>query len=109
VANCTGMEENLREMPELELALLRRGVDALGASSEQCGRCGRRPLIGERVYAHPRLVVICELCAQHDGAHGEAHVVHGPEFGHTIRLIDRRSGRPRPRRPESGPRAPAVA
>lgn len=78
-------------MPDLELALLRRGVGELTASSEACGRCRRRPLIGERVYAHPRLGVICELCRAADGTRSESHVVRGPEFGHTIKLVDHRS------------------
>jgi hypothetical protein len=91
------MSEDIRPMPDLELALLRRGVDELAASSQACGRCRRRPLIGERVYAHPRLGVICELCrlelgARSEGqASGESRIVRGPEFGHTIRLVDRRA------------------
>ena len=80
-----------RPMPDLELALLRRGVDALGSAAESCARCGRRPLIGERVYVHPRLGVHCELCRTADGVPTESHVVHGPEFGHTIKLLDQRT------------------
>jgi hypothetical protein len=83
-------EVEARTMPDLELALLRRGVHALGSAAESCARCRRRPLIGERVYSHPRLGVLCELCREVDGVGAESHVVHGPEFGHTIRLLDQR-------------------
>ncbi len=84
------MEALDRPMPELELALLRRSVDAIGATLERCGRCQRRPLVGERVYPDPRLGLLCELCSKPDGARGEPRRVHGPEFGHTLRLLHQR-------------------
>jgi hypothetical protein len=91
MANTEGaMETSDRPMPELELALLRRSVDAIGAALEKCGRCRRRPLIGERVYPHPRLGLLCELCRSVDGAQEQPRRVHGPEFGHTIRVLDQR-------------------
>jgi hypothetical protein len=90
IRQTAGEETAARDMPDLELALLRRGVDALGSAAESCERCGRRPLIGERIYAHPRLGLLCELCRASDGERTESHVVHGPEFGHTIKLLDRR-------------------
>ena len=43
---------SVREMPELELALLRRGLDELAADCERCRHCGRTPLIGERVWVY---------------------------------------------------------
>jgi hypothetical protein len=80
-----------REMQDLELALLRRGVDAMTADSERCGRCRRSLLIGERVFEYPSGAALCELCANRDHtAPSASHVVHGPEFGHTLRIIDRR-------------------
>lgn len=89
-AGLPNVDADARSMPDLELALLRRALHALGAAAESCGRCGRRPLIGERVYAHPRLGALCELCRAIDGVRAESHVVHGPEFGHTIKLVDQR-------------------
>jgi hypothetical protein len=85
------MKTIVREMPELELALLRRGVDAISAESERCGRCHRSPLIGERVYTYPSGATVCELCRSLErAAPVDAHVIHGPEFGHTLRIIDNR-------------------
>jgi hypothetical protein len=81
-----------REMAELELALLRRGLDQRVAGSESCSRCRRTPLIGERVYVDDHGSVICELCRSLD-ADGprSSRLVHGPAFGHTIKIIDQRA------------------
>ncbi len=82
----------VRDTPDLELALLRRGVDELTAGRERCGRCHRTPLIGERVYVYESGEVACELCRAVDGARPRAsRIVHGPEFGHTMRVTDRRA------------------
>jgi len=82
-----------REMAELELALLRRGVDQRAAGRECCSRCGRTPLLGERVYMlDERGRWSCELCrAVHGGPELGSRVVHGPAFGHSIRIIDQRA------------------
>jgi hypothetical protein len=81
-----------REMAELELALLRRGVDQRAAGVECCSRCRRTPLIGERVYVYDDGAVTCELCRSLDAdARCESRLVHGPAFGHTIRIIDQRA------------------
>ncbi len=82
----------MREMPDLELALLRRGLDDMAAGSERCRRCHRTPLIGERVYTHEGGTILCELCrdVQRDGP-GASRIVHGPEFGHTMRITDHRT------------------
>ena len=77
---------------DLELALLRRGVVARTEGEERCGRCGRTPLIGERIYIYEDDAVRCELCR----GPGEAdsvgsYIVHGPEFGHTMKITDRRA------------------
>jgi hypothetical protein len=85
------MKTSTRAMPELELALLRRGVHDLTDDCECCGRCHRRPLIGERVYVYESGRVLCELCRPGQRtAPVDSHIVHGPEFGHTMRIIDRR-------------------
>ena len=88
------MESSVRDMPALELALLRRGVDELAACEERCGHCHRTPLIGERVYVYegPAPALLCELCRTLERRQPVAnHIVHGPEFGHTMRITDRRA------------------
>jgi hypothetical protein len=79
-------------MPDLERALLRRGVDELTAGCERCEHCGRTPLIGERFYVYDSGAVRCELCL---GLRQElprvARIMHGPEFGHTMRITDQRA------------------
>ncbi len=47
--------------PDLERALLRKGVHARDVREPTCGDCGRRPLIGETMYRYGRQEV-CELC-----------------------------------------------
>jgi hypothetical protein len=79
-------------MPDLELALLRRSVDEMAAGCERCGRCHRTPLIGEKVYTYESGAVLCELCrALAREAPLESRLVHGPEFGHTMRITDHRT------------------
>jgi hypothetical protein len=79
------------ESPDLELALLRRGMLLRDAERERCGDCRRTPLIGERVYAYEGGAVRCELCRALSGATPTGQrVVHGPEFGHTMKLADHR-------------------
>ncbi len=86
------MDAPVRDMPELELALLRRGVDELVAGREQCGRCHRTPLIGERMYVYSSGATLCELCRTVEReAALSSHIVHGPEFGHTMRISDHRA------------------
>ena len=82
-----------REMAELELALLRRGVDQRAAGRECCSRCGRTPLVGERVYTlDAGGALACELCRAVDGGSAiGSRLVHGPAFGHSIRIIDQRA------------------
>jgi hypothetical protein len=85
------MDSPEREMEDLELALLRRGVDDLAAGCERCARCRRTPLVGERVYACDSGAVVCELCKPYwSEIPTESRLVHGPEFGHTMRLTDQR-------------------
>ncbi len=76
----------------MELALLRRGVDERAAERERCADCRRTPLIGERLYAYEDGAVRCELCRALSGeAPARSHLVHGPEFGHTMKIADRRA------------------
>jgi hypothetical protein len=82
-----------REMAELELALLRRGMDARAGGLQTCSRCHRSPLIGEWVYVYDRQRVLCELCRRmHREAPSSSHLVHTPAFGQTLRIIDQRAG-----------------
>ncbi len=78
--------------PELQVALVRRAVDHGDSVRERCHGCRRTPLVGERVYVDQAGVVYCELCRALEGpsAAVRSHLVHGPEFGHTMRLTDRR-------------------
>jgi hypothetical protein len=86
------MAASLREMLELELALLRRGLDERLAGSERCTCCNRTPLVGERVYVYASGVIACELCRERQPeAPLGTRVVHGPEFGHTMRITDQRA------------------
>ncbi len=90
------MITTVREMPDLELALLRRSVHALSAQSERCDRCGRTPLVGERMYTFASGSTLCELCRELErGDPLGSEIVHGPAFGHTLRILDRRQIRPR--------------
>jgi hypothetical protein len=79
------------DTPDLELALLRRSLADPAHECERCGRCNRSLLIGERVYEYAGGHLACELCRARE--HGEpdgARRVHGPAFGHTLRIVDRR-------------------
>ncbi len=78
------------DTPDFELALLRRSLGDFQA--ERCEGCHRAMLIGERVYEYESGAVRCELCRER--AHAdviESHRVHGPAFGHSIKIIDRRA------------------
>jgi hypothetical protein len=80
-----------KQIPRLELALMRRGLEDAAAGSERCARCQRTPLIGERVYPLPSGLVVCELCRKRRReVLSEWRLVHGPAFGHTIRVVDQR-------------------
>jgi hypothetical protein len=82
----------LRDMLDLELALLRRGLDERLAGSERCTCCHRTPLVGERVYVYGSGTIACELCRGRQREDPlESRTVHGPEFGHTMRITDQRT------------------
>ncbi len=85
-----------RHETELERALLRRSVAAGSGETDRCRRCRRSPLIGERVYTYASGATVCELCRALEHAEPDgSHLVHGPAFGNTLRIIDRRSVRAR--------------
>ena len=86
------MASTMRDMLDLDLALLRRGLDERLAGSERCTCCNRTPLVGEHVYVYASGAIACELCRERqreDPLH--KRLVHGPEFGHTMRISDHRA------------------
>jgi hypothetical protein len=86
------LQDPSRHMGQLELALLRRGVDQRVAGRELCSHCRRSPLIGERVYVFGHGSILCELCRSLGGeAPLNSRLVHGPAFGHTLRVVDQRA------------------
>jgi hypothetical protein len=90
--NTLSMPLPVRESPELGLALLRRELDRRAAGSERCGRCRRTPLIGERVYMYDSGALACELCRSlQPETPRYSRKIHGPEFGHTMRITDQRA------------------
>jgi hypothetical protein len=88
-ANAHGMAKALLgiSQPDLERALLRKGVGAREAGRRQCSDCGRTPLVGERVHIYARGAVVCELCRPRRRATPERSlVVPHSEAGQTVRL-----------------------
>jgi hypothetical protein len=78
--------------PELQVALVRRAADRRDADRERCRGCHRTPLIGERVYLDEAGGLYCELCRELESEPiVRSRIVHGPEFGHTMRLTDHRA------------------
>jgi hypothetical protein len=78
--------------PGLQVALVRRAVNRCDALRERCHACRRTPLVGERVYFAEGGRVYCELCRALEPEPGlESRLVHGPEFGHTMRVTDHRA------------------
>jgi hypothetical protein len=79
-------------MPELELALLRRGIDERAEACERCQRCRRTLLVGESVHVYDAGRIVCDLCRTHERKPpSSVRLVHGPAFGNTIRIIDQRA------------------
>ena len=86
------MRAAVDDIPDLELALLRRGVDQRAAGRTRCHSCNRTPLMGERIYVYDSGRMLCELCrVVRRDAPVRSVLVHGPEFGHTMRITDRRA------------------
>jgi hypothetical protein len=83
-----------RDMPDLERALLRRGMNERERTTKRraCARCCRTPLVGERVYVAGTGATLCALCQSLEtDPPAYSMLVRGPEFGHTLRLLDRRA------------------
>jgi hypothetical protein len=86
------MRAAVQDIPDLELALLRRGVDQRAAGLDRCERCKRTPLMGERIYVYETGRMLCELCRAVDRETPvSSKRVHGPGIGHRMRIVDRRA------------------
>lgn len=49
-------------------------------------------MIGERVYEYGSGLIVCELCrVLQTEPPADSHIIHGPEFGHTMRITDQRA------------------
>jgi hypothetical protein len=61
--------------PELERRLLRRGLRRMSAGREVCSRCGRSPLVGERLHVFGPDETersVCDLCLALEVGHSAA-------------------------------------
>ena len=89
-------EVDLREvpnfkMPLLQIALLRRSGVKREETFDRCAHCQRSLLAGEHMFVCDPGRIVCELCVGLEPEMPrEARLVHGPEFGNTIRIVDRR-------------------
>jgi len=73
--------------PDLERALLRKGVTELSAGRCECADCGRTPLFGERIHLYARGRVVCELCrVLRKAAPERTDLVRHAEHGQTVRV-----------------------
>lgn len=85
------MQSPTREMPELELALLRRSLGDIAGMSEHCDACHRALLIGERVYEYESGQLRCALCRDQERQPPMlSRTVHTAAHGHSIRRLDER-------------------
>jgi hypothetical protein len=85
------MQSQIGDMPELELALLRRSLGDIAGQVEHCDGCQRAMLIGERVYDYEDGAVRCSLCRNHERrSPADSHTVHTAAHGHSIRILDHR-------------------
>ncbi|HEY5316500.1 MAG TPA: hypothetical protein VIJ20_00865 [Solirubrobacteraceae bacterium] len=86
------MRLSVREIPGLEFHLLRRGVGAVTEGRERCEHCHRTPLVGEHVHVYKSGRMLCELCrALRPEEPVSSRLVHGPAFGHAVRITDQRA------------------
>jgi hypothetical protein len=59
---------------------------------EQCVRCRRTLLVGEPVHVYENERIVCDICRSFELTSPlRVRLVHGPAFGQTIRIIDRRN------------------
>jgi hypothetical protein len=86
------MDECPRRMEQLELVLLRRGLEQRQAHGERCARCRRTPLLGERVFLTDGETMLCALCRMLEpGPPARWGLVHATRHGQAIRIDGRRA------------------
>ena len=79
-----GMEASIRDLLEHELFAHLEPI-------EQCARCRRTLIVGEHVHVYDGERIVCDLCRTFERESPlRKRLVHGPAFGHTIRVIDQR-------------------
>jgi hypothetical protein len=82
-----------QSVTEIEAALVRRSVGALGAGRPNCVHCHRTPLVGEAVHVYSTPGgddVVCELCRPRRTAEPDRTVVvRSPEGAGTVRPVPR--------------------
>lgn len=78
----------MTDVEQLERYLLQRGVNLLAADRHSCERCGRTPLVGERIYSYEReRGIVCGLCRSHRrGEPAASELVRHSEAGHAVKL-----------------------
>lgn len=75
-----------RKLPPLELRLLRRSVDRLAETRDECCDCHRTPLVGELVHVYARGEIVCALCRlAHGGEPERVELVAHSELGHAVK------------------------
>lgn len=85
------MQTPIGDMPELELALLRRSLGDIAGKVEHCHGCSRALLIGERVYEYDEGDLRCALCRDRERrSPALSRTVHTAAHGHSIRVLDQR-------------------
>ncbi|MGH2863573.1 MAG: hypothetical protein ACRDLT_19015 [Solirubrobacteraceae bacterium] len=85
------MQTPIGDMPEFELALLRRSLGDIAGKVEQCHGCHRALLIGERLYEYDDGELRCALCRDRERrAPAQSRTVHTAAHGHSIRMLDQR-------------------
>ena len=85
------MQSPIGDMPEFELALLRRSLGDIAGTVEHCHGCHRALLIGERVYEYDNGELRCALCRDRERrTPAQSRTVHTAAHGHSIRMLDQR-------------------
>jgi hypothetical protein len=86
------MPRNVRSLsePDLERALLRKGVGALASGRDACADCGRTPLVGEWLFRFGVRDLVCALCRPLRRREPDtAELVRHAERGATVRRVTR--------------------
>ena len=86
------MQSPIGDMPELELALMRRSLGDIAGTVEHCHGCQRAMLIGERVYEYESGELRCALCRDREAQRPRRSPARctPPPSGNSIRMLDRR-------------------